>query len=146
MWQPALQQPGTPGQCCLTTSSAASVSYAYGYQGWERGGGIHCKIGTGIYALQYIEQTANKDPLYRAGSPSQCSVMAYKTWAPSLGREDALEKEMASVFLPGKSHEQRSLEGYRSWGRKEPDVTEHVTKWLMWGKNLRKCRCMSVYN
>ena len=82
-------------------SSAASVSYAYGYQGWERGG-IHWKIGTGTYAPQYIEQTANKDPLYRAGSPSQCSVMAYKTCVPSLGREDALEKEMAPGILAWK--------------------------------------------
>ena len=28
------------------------------------------------------------------------------------------------VFLPGKSHGQRSLEGYSPWGRKESDVTE----------------------
>ena len=35
------------------------------------------------------------------------------TWIQSLGREDPLEKEMAtcSVSLPGKSHEQRSLVG-----------------------------------
>ena len=33
------------------------------------------------------------------------------TWVQSLGQEDPLEKEMAttSVFLPGKSHGQRSL-------------------------------------
>ena len=33
----------------------------------------------------------------------------------TLGWEDSLEKEMAthsSIFLPGKSHEQRSLAGY----------------------------------
>ena len=29
------------------------------------------------------------------------------------------------VFLLGKSHGQRSLEGYRSWGHKESDTTEH---------------------
>ena len=29
------------------------------------------------------------------------------------------------VFLPGKSHGQRSLEGYSSWGRKESDKTEN---------------------
>ena len=36
-------------------------------------------------------------------------------WVGSLGQEDPLEKEMATtpVFLPGKSHAQRSLEGYR---------------------------------
>ena len=28
------------------------------------------------------------------------------------------------VFLPGESHEQRSLVGYSLWGRKEPDTTE----------------------
>ena len=44
----------------------------------------------------------------------------------SLGREDPLEKEMAthSMFLPGKSHEQRSLEGYSPHGvKKKSDMT-----------------------
>ena len=41
-------------------------------------------------------------------------------WVQSLGLEDPLEKEMTiqSVFLPGKSHGQRSLVGNSSWGRK----------------------------
>ena len=30
------------------------------------------------------------------------------------------------VFLPGKSHEQRSLAGYSPWGHKELDMTEHT--------------------
>ena len=44
----------------------------------------------------------------------------------SLGREEALEEEMAthSCFLPGKCQGQRSLVGYSPWGRKEPDMTE----------------------
>ena len=35
----------------------------------------------------------------------------------SLGQEDPLEKDMAthSSILAGKSHEQRSLEGYSPW-------------------------------
>ena len=39
-------------------------------------------------------------------------------WVRPLGWEDPLEKEMAthSSFLPGKSHEQRSLAGYSSLG------------------------------
>ena len=43
-----------------------------------------------------------------------------------LGREDPLEKEMAthSVPLPGKSHGWRSLVGYSPWGCKESDTTE----------------------
>ena len=47
---------------------------------------------------------------------------------PGLG--DPLEKEMAihsSIFLPGKSFGQRSLERYNPQGRKELDSTERLT-------------------
>ena len=37
-----------------------------------------------------------------------------KTWQPT------------PVFLPGKSHGQRSLVGYSPWGRKELDTTEQL--------------------
>ena len=37
-----------------------------------------------------------------------------RTWQP------------APVFLPGKSHGQRNLEGYSLWGHKEPDTTERA--------------------
>ena len=30
-------------------------------------------------------------------------------------------------FLPGKSHGQRSLEGYSPWGHKELDMTEQLS-------------------
>ena len=49
-----------------------------------------------------------------------------ETWVhQSLGRENPLEKglQLTSVFLPGKSHEQRSLVGYSPWGHKESDTT-----------------------
>ena len=41
-------------------------------------------------------------------------------WVGSLGWEDPLEKGTAIhlVFLPGESHMQRSLAGYRPWGTK----------------------------
>ena len=38
-----------------------------------------------------------------------------RAWQPTLG------------FLPGKSHGQRSLEGYSPWGHKESDTTEQGT-------------------
>ena len=40
-----------------------------------------------------------------------------ETWVQSLGQEDPPEKEMAPTpaFLPGESHEQRSLVGYGDW-------------------------------
>ena len=34
--------------------------------------------------------------------------------------------QLTPVFLPGKSHGQRSLAGYSPWGRKESDMTEPV--------------------
>ena len=53
-----------------------------------------------------------------------------ETWVQSLRQEYSLEKEMAAhspVFLPGEFHGQRSLAGYRPWGRKESDTTEGLT-------------------
>ena len=50
-------------------------------------------------------------------------------WFLSLHWEDPLQKEMAthsSVFLPVESCGQMSLAGYRSWGLKESDTTEHL--------------------
>ena len=49
-----------------------------------------------------------------------------ETWVQSLGREDPLEKEMAThspLFLPGKSYRQRSLEGCSPWAGEESDTT-----------------------
>ena len=48
-------------------------------------------------------------------------VTMQETWVQSLGREDLLEKEMAthSVLLPGKSHGRRSLVGYSPWSGKK---------------------------
>ena len=52
-----------------------------------------------------------------------------ETWVQSLGWEDPLEKGMLTipVFLLGEFHGQRSLVGYRPWGRKESDMTEQLT-------------------
>ena len=52
-----------------------------------------------------------------------------ETWVWSLGREDPLEEEWppASVFLPGKSHGQRSLAGHSPQGHKELDVTQYAS-------------------
>ena len=58
-----------------------------------------------------------------------------ETWVWSLGLEDSLEKEMVTlipVFLPGKSHGQRSLVGYRLRGLKELDTTQ----WLNSNRQL----------
>ena len=55
--------------------------------------------------------------------------------------EDPLKKEMAtdSIFLPGKSHRERSLVGYILWSHKESDSTEHART------HLFLCVFMCVY-
>ena len=40
------------------------------------------------------------------------------------------EWQPTPVFLPGKSHGQRSLVGYRPWGHKESDTTEQLTHYF----------------
>ena len=52
-----------------------------------------------------------------------------ETQVRSLGREDPLEKRMAthSSILPEKPLGQRSLAGYNPWGHKESDTTEWLT-------------------
>ena len=56
------------------------------------------------------------------GAEVKASACKWETWVRSLGREDPLEKEMATpVFLPGESHEPGGLQGM---GRKESDTTE----------------------
>ena len=49
-----------------------------------------------------------------------------ETWVQSLGREDLLEKGMAthSNILAWRIHGQWSLAGYSPWGHKELDTTE----------------------
>ena len=51
-----------------------------------------------------------------------------ETQVRSLGREGHLERKWqpTPVFLPGESHEQRSLVGYGTWGCKESDTTESL--------------------
>ena len=54
-----------------------------------------------------------------------------ETWVQTLGREDPLEKEMAthsSTLSPGTSYGQRSLASYSPWGhtRQESDTTEQL--------------------
>ena len=55
----------------------------------------------------------------------KCLPAVQETWVRSLGREDPLEKEMAthsSTLLLGKFHGWRSLVGYSLWSCKESDM------------------------
>ena len=84
---------------------------------------------------------SGRSPGEGIGYPLQCSWASLvaqlvknpsamqETWAQFLGREDPLEKGMATtpVFLPGEVHGQRSLVGYSPRGCEESDMTERLT-------------------
>ena len=56
---------------------------------------------------------------------------------PAMCWEDPWRREWqpTTVFLPGEFHEQRSLEGYSPWGRKESDMTEQLALSLSHNNN-----------
>ena len=52
--------------------------------------------------------------------------------------------QSSPVFLPGKFHGQRSLEGCSPWGCKESDITEHTCTHTFqneWTKSCLKGHC-----
>ena len=58
----------------------------------------------------------------------------WETWVGSLGREDPVDKELAThssilalITLPGESRGQRSLAGYSPRGHKELGTAERLT-------------------
>ena len=64
----------------------------------------------------------------------KCLPAMWETWARSLGREDPLEKEMAthssSLAWRIPWMEEPGV-GYRPWGRRESDTTEQLHLLLM---------------
>ena len=57
----------------------------------------------------------------------QCRIQKRLGFYPWVRRIPWSKKwQPALVFLPGKFHRQRSLVGYRPWGHKELDTTEHT--------------------
>ena len=54
----------------------------------------------------------------------QCRICRKCEFDPWIGKILWRIKWQPTLILPGKSHGQRSLEGYSPWGHKEPDMTE----------------------
>ena len=60
---------------------------------------------------------------------SKESLAVWETQVRSLGWEDPLLRrkwQPIPIFLPGKSHGWRHLEGYSPWGHKESHMTEQL--------------------
>ena len=63
-------------------------------------------------------------PFSKKGNAKECSN--YHTIALISHVSWTRQQHSTSVLLPGKSHEQRSLVGYSSWGHRESDTTERL--------------------
>ena len=64
----------------------------------------------------------------------QCGKLGFNPWVRKIPWKR--EWQPTPVFLPGKSHEWRSLAGPSPWGRKESDTTERLTH-TMEGKKIQ---------
>ena len=63
-------------------------------------------------------------PRWLSGKESSCQCRGHRFLIPGLGRPPWRRKwQPTPVFLPGKSHGQRSLVGCSPWGCKEMDMT-----------------------
>ena len=58
--------------------------------------------------------TSAEDPRYLGSIPRSGKIPWRRKWQPT------------PVFLPGGSHDQRSLAGYSPWGHRELVMTEHI--------------------
>ena len=69
-------------------------------------------------------------PRWHRGKESACQCRRRK-FDPWIGKIPWSRKwQPTPVFLPGKSHQNRSLVGYSPWGHKESDMTEHTQQSL----------------
>ena len=88
--------------------------------------GLPCpETSSGSLVVWNVPETLGLVPDGSAGKESACSVgdTDFDTWVRKIPWRRKWQP--TPVFLPGKSHVQRSLAGYSPRGCKESDMTEH---------------------
>ena len=86
-------------------------------------------------------------PWWLSGKESvcQCSRQGFDPWVRKIPERQ--KWQLTPVFLPGKSHGQRSSAGYRPWDHKESGMTEQLNKpctWKMAWKTKRSTISLSL--
>ena len=85
-----------------------------------------------MYTLLYFKWVTNKVPRWLSGKESACQCRRHE-FNPWVGKMPWSRKwQPTPVFLPGKSHGQRSLVDYSPRGRGESDTT----KWLSMNRGV----------
>ena len=70
------------------------------------------------FCPQHLSGSSGKE------SACQCRRYGFDPWVRKIPWRR--EWQPTPIFLPGRSHGQRNLEGYSPWGHKESDTTEHA--------------------
>ena len=96
-----------------------------------RSRGSH-RRGAGHARRGFLDTNSNKAARtqgFPGGSAGKNLPSLQETGVQSRGGEDPLERkwQRTPIFLPGKSHGQRSLVGHSPWGHKESDTTEKLS-------------------
>ena len=83
--------------------------------------------------------THTRLPMWLSGKESTCQCRrcrryGYDLWVWKIPWNRKCQPNL--VFLPEKSHGQRSLVGYTPWGHTESDTTEWVSEWHSYKKNV----------
>ena len=77
-------------------------------------------IGELLYPMIIAEPNRKKGFPYAGDARDTCSI-------PGLGRcPEVGNWQSDPLFLPGESHEQKSLASYSPWGHKELDMTQYT--------------------
>ena len=102
---------------------------------------------TDISGMKMLHLVVNIFHRWNSGKESACQCKRHRKcrFYPWMGKIPWSRKwQPTPVFLPGTSHGQRSLTGYRPWGRKELDTTEHTHMSLVLQKSSKTVICVAL--
>ena len=96
---------------------------------WVQAGWIKCIGSSYTHTRMHTHMRVHKWASLEAQTVKH-SPAIQETWVWSLSQEDPWRRKWqpTPIFLPGKSHEQRSPAGYSPWGHKQLDMTEQWTR------------------
>ena len=107
------------------------------------------KLELNVPFLGFLGNTSGKEPTCQCRRGKRCG---FDPWVRKIPWRRAWQP--TPVFLPGESHKQRSLVGYRPWGPKESGTTEplkrpsihaRIVPFLLTGKIKRKSKEAKPY-